>query len=50
MPPKSVKFVAGAATCVFKVPAGTKGKRIRGTIKITFEGKTLTRTFTATIR
>jgi hypothetical protein len=50
MPPKSEKFVAGAATCVFKVPARTKGKRIRGTIKITFEGKTLTRTFTATVR
>lgn len=48
--PKSEKFVGGQATCVFQVPATSKGKTIRGTIKITFEGKTLTRPFSAKIR
>ncbi len=48
--PKSEKFVGGQATCVFQAPANAKGKTIRGTIKITFEGRTLTRPFTAKVR
>ena len=48
--PKSEKFVGGQATCVFQAPATSKGKTIRGTIKITFEGKTLTRPFSAKVR
>lgn len=47
--PKSEKFVGGQAVCVFQIPAGTQGKTLRGTIKITFEGKTLTRPFAGTI-
>ena len=46
----SSRFVGGQAVCVFSVPRGTEGKTIRGTIKITFEGKTLTRPFSAKIR
>ncbi len=48
--PKSEKFVGGQATCVFQAPANSKGKTIRGTIKITFEGRTLTRPFTAKVK
>jgi hypothetical protein len=48
--PKSEKFVGGQAVCVFQIPAGTAGKTLRGTITITFEGRKLTRPFTATIR
>jgi len=48
--PKSEKFVGGQATCVFQAPGTSKGKTIRGTIKITFEGKTLTRPFSAKVR
>jgi len=47
--PKSEKFVGGQAVCVFKIPAGTAGQTIRGTIKIVFEGKKLTRPFTGRI-
>jgi len=50
MRPTSARFVAGQAVCVFSVPRGSAGKTIRGTIKITFEGKTLTRPFSAKIR
>jgi hypothetical protein len=48
--PKSEKFVGSQAVCVFTVPAGTTGKTLRGTITILFEGKKLTRPFTAKIR
>jgi hypothetical protein len=47
--PKSEKFVARQAVCVFQLPANAKGKTIRGTITIIFEGKKLTRPFTAKI-
>jgi hypothetical protein len=47
--PKSEKFVGGQAVCVFQVPAGTKGKTLRGTITITFEGRKLTRPFSGKI-
>ena len=47
--PKSEKFVGGQAVCVFKIPAGTEGQTIRGTITIVFEGKKLTRPFSGKI-
>ncbi len=47
--PKSEKFVGGQAVCVFQIPAGTQGKTVRGTIKITFEGRSLTRPFAGKI-
>jgi hypothetical protein len=47
---KTQRFVAGQAACAFTIPAGTQGKRIRGTISIVFEGRKLTRPFTAPIR
>ena len=48
--PKSEKFVGGQAVCIFTIPAGTTGKTLRGTITMIFEGKKLTRPFTAKIR
>jgi len=48
--PKAERFVGGQAVCVFTIPAGTKGKLLRGTITIIFEGKKLTRPFSARIR
>jgi hypothetical protein len=47
--PTSERFVGGQAACVFKVPAGTTGKTLRGTITMIFEGKRLTRPFSAKI-
>lgn len=47
--PTSERFVGGQAVCVMKVPAGTKGKTLRGTITIIFEGKRLVRPFSAKI-
>jgi hypothetical protein len=48
--PKSEKFVGKQAVCVFKIPADASGKTIRGTIRIVFEGKKLTRPFAGKIR
>lgn len=47
--PKSERFAAGKATCVFTIPAGTAGKTFRGTITMIFEGKRLTRPFSGKI-
>ena len=47
--PTSERFVGGQATCVFKIPAGTTGKTLRGTITMIFEGKRLVRPFSAKI-
>ena len=47
--PTSERFVGGQAVCVMKIPAGTKGKTLRGTITIIFEGKRLVRPFSAKI-
>jgi hypothetical protein len=47
--PTSERFVGGQAACVFKIPAGTKGKTLRGSITIIFEGKRLVRPFSAKI-
>jgi hypothetical protein len=48
--PKSEKFVGKQAVCVFKIPPDAAGKTIRGTIKIVFEGKKLTRPFSGKIK
>lgn len=42
---KSARFVGGQAVCVFQVPATARGKTLRGTITVVFEGKRLTRPF-----
>lgn len=47
--PTSERFVGGQAACVFKIPAGTTGKTLRGSITMIFEGKRLTRPFSAKI-
>jgi hypothetical protein len=47
--PRSERFVGGQAVCVFKIPAGSAGKTLRGTITIVFEGKRLTRPFAGKI-
>jgi len=47
--PKSERFVAGKAVCVFTIPKGTEGKVLRGTITMIFEGKKLTRPFSGKI-
>jgi hypothetical protein len=43
--PKSAKFVGGRAVCTFQIPSKSKGKALKGTITITFEGKKLKRPF-----
>ncbi|HEU0304236.1 MAG TPA: hypothetical protein VFR32_06620 [Gaiellaceae bacterium] len=48
--PRSERFAGGRAVCIFTIPAKTTGKTLRGTITIIFEGKKLTRPFTAKIR
>ena len=45
----SERFVGGQAVCVFKIPAVSGGATLRGTITMIFEGKRLTRPFTAKI-
>lgn len=40
----------GAARCVIRTPRNGSGKRIRGTLSLSFGGATLTRRFTASIR
>lgn len=47
--PTSERFAGGQATCIFKIPADAKGKTLRGTITMIFEGKRLTRPFSAKI-
>jgi hypothetical protein len=48
--PNSERFVGGQAVCVFTVPANAAGKTMRGKITIVFEGKRLSRPFSAKIR
>ena len=42
---KSAGFVGGQAVCTFQLPRTAKGKVLRGTITITFEGRKLARPF-----
>ena len=46
---QSTKLGNGVATCGFKLPAGTKGKQVRGTITVTSRGLKVSRPFSATI-
>lgn len=41
---------AGVATCAMKVPKTAKGKTLRGTIKVTFQGVSTTKTFSYRVR
>lgn len=43
------RFVGGRATCSFRLPASATGKTLRGSISVTFAGKTVGRTFTRRI-
>jgi hypothetical protein len=35
---KVARVIAGAATCTWQLPAGSKGKQFRGSVAVTFEG------------
>jgi hypothetical protein len=41
--------VAGAATCTWNLPANSKGKRIRGSVSLVFEGLRASQSFSARI-
>jgi hypothetical protein len=44
------KITTSSASCSFRVPKGTKGKTIRGSMSVTAVGVTLKRTFTTKVR
>ena len=46
----SVSFAASAGRCRWRFPAGSKGKRFRGTVEATAGGLSATRSFTRTVR
>ena len=46
---QSTKLGNGVATCGFKLPAGTKGKQLKGTITLTSRGLTVRRPFSAIV-
>jgi hypothetical protein len=48
--PLSRRFASGRASCVFSVPAGARGKTLRGSISVAVEEATVTRSFTRPIR
>ena len=48
--PVSVSFVASAARCRWRLPAGTNGKRFTGAVRATVSGLTATRSFTRVLR
>ena len=41
----SGRFGAGKPQCVLRVPATAKGKMLRGSLKVTFKDKTVTKAF-----
>ncbi|HEV3483820.1 MAG TPA: hypothetical protein VG106_00320 [Vicinamibacterales bacterium] len=43
------RFVGTQARCVWRVPAGASGQRISGSIAVVFEGRRVTRSFSAPI-
>ena len=47
---QSAKVGNGVATCGFKLPAGSKGKQLRGTMTVTSRGLTVRRPFSTTVR
>ena len=44
------RFVGSEAVCGWQLPATARGKRIRGTITVVFEGRSVRRSFSATVR
>jgi hypothetical protein len=44
------RFVGSEARCAWQIPAGARGGTIRGSITVVFEGLTVRRSFSATIR
>jgi len=46
---RSHKFVGKQATCAWVIPRTAKGKVIRGSISVVFEGRKITKSFLATI-
>jgi hypothetical protein len=43
------RFVGSQARCAWQVPGSARGKSIRGSITVVFEGKRITRSFAATV-
>jgi hypothetical protein len=43
------KFVGSQARCAWAIPSSARGKSIRGSITVVFEGKRITRSFAATV-
>jgi hypothetical protein len=48
--PLSRRFASGRALCAFRVPSGTRGKMLRGSISVEVGGASVTRTFVRAIR
>ena len=46
----SVSFAASAARCRWRFPAGSKGKRFRGTVRATVGSLSATRSFSRIVR
>ena len=45
----SGRFVGREARCIWRVPGSARGARIRGSIAVVFEGRRVTRSFSATV-
>lgn len=45
----SGRFVGREARCVWRIPGSARGARIRGSIAVVFEGRRVTRSFSATV-
>lgn len=43
------RFVGREARCVWRIPGSARGTRIRGSIAVVFEGRRVTRSFSATV-
>jgi hypothetical protein len=43
------RFVGNEARCAWQVPSNARGQRIRGSITVVFEGRRVSRSFTATV-
>jgi hypothetical protein len=42
--------ISGRATCTWAIPASARGQTLRGSVKISFEGLTVSKSFSATVR
>jgi hypothetical protein len=43
------RFAGGRARCAWRIPASVRGQRIRGTVTVVFEGRRVSRSFSATV-